>query len=291
MALEGSLSPRERDVARYLARRPELAATASASELGKRTGTSNATVVRAVQALGYDGLSDLRDQLLKVMVDRLDPTVVLQRQLERLEPGGIADQVFDSTVQTLQQMRRILDSQAWTSAVELVDKADRVVCYGIEEAGSVADAAAFGLRQCGKPSRSLNTTGLSLANGLLDLNDGDVVVLVALLRRFREIDTIIDHASDVGARTILISESLGVALEGRVNVVLATPQTTHSFASSLAAPMALVHSLTLEVALRNRQRALDARELTNKLRSAAVGADLDVDPPFITTLPDGAHGP
>ncbi|TCC34880.1 hypothetical protein E0H50_13375 [Kribbella sindirgiensis] len=80
-------------------------------------------------------------------------------------------------------------------------------------------------------------------------------------------------------------------LEGRVDVVLATPQTTHAFASSLAAPMALVHSLTLEVAPRKCERALDARQLTNKLRSGAVGADLDVDLPFITTLPDGADGP
>lgn len=290
MAMEGSLSPRERDVARYLARRPELAATASSSELGKRTGTSNATVVRAVQALGYEGLSDLREQLLKVMVDRLDPSVVLQRQLEGLEPGGITNQVLDSSVQTLQQMRRILDSRAWTTAVELVDGAGRVVCYGIEEGGCVAEAASLGLKQCGKHSRSLNATGLALANGLLDLNDGDVILLVAPLRRFREIDTVIDHASSVGARTILISESLGVALESRVDVVLATPQTTHAYASTLAAPMVLVHSLTLEVALRNRQRAVDARNLTNHLRSAAVGADLDVDPPFIT-LHDGEHGP
>ena len=51
-----SLSAAERKVAHYLAAQPDKAAFASAAELGRLTETSDATVIRTIKSLGYDGL-------------------------------------------------------------------------------------------------------------------------------------------------------------------------------------------------------------------------------------------
>jgi DNA-binding MurR/RpiR family transcriptional regulator len=58
-----SLTATERRVARYLADHPQEAAFASAEELGRATGTSDASVVRTAKALGFDGLPGLKRSL------------------------------------------------------------------------------------------------------------------------------------------------------------------------------------------------------------------------------------
>src|SRR5258705_7590490 len=55
-----ALSPAARRVLRFIADNRALALALSAAELAARTGVSDATVVRTVQALGFGGLPELR---------------------------------------------------------------------------------------------------------------------------------------------------------------------------------------------------------------------------------------
>ena len=59
-----AFSPAARSVCRALSERSaEQLVFVSAAELGAETKTSNATVVRTVQALGYSGLAELKAKL------------------------------------------------------------------------------------------------------------------------------------------------------------------------------------------------------------------------------------
>jgi DNA-binding MurR/RpiR family transcriptional regulator len=277
-ALEATLSPAERAVARYLTDHPDLVASATAVELGARTGTSNATVIRTVKALGYTGLPELKRILIQAIIDRRDPARVLDHRIDQLEAeGGIADKVLLATSELMTHARRLIDPAIWDKAVNLIVGAAGVTCYGVEQAGCVADCLAIELGRCGKPARSVKDTGIGITAGILPLRSEDTVVVIAPLRHFREIDVVVDHAKSLGAAVVLISEALGMAFEGRVDAVLNTPQTTLGLASELLTPMALVGALTLEVASRDRERAVRTHKLVNKLRSEVVGADVDVD--------------
>jgi len=57
------LPPAELRVARFLRDHREEALISSAVALAARLGTSDATVIRAVQGLGYGGMGDLRKRL------------------------------------------------------------------------------------------------------------------------------------------------------------------------------------------------------------------------------------
>lgn len=282
VALEATLSPSERNVARYLADHPDLVASSTAVELGAHTQTSNATVIRTVKALGYTGLPELKRILVQAMVDRRDPARILGQRIERLDAdGAIADQVLLATAELLNHARRIVEPTTWRRATDILDTAHSVLCYGIEQAGCVAEFLAIELARCGKPTRSLKQTGIGVANGLLPLTGDDAVVVIAPLRHFREIDVVVDHARSLGTPVIMISEALGMTFENRVDAVLQTPQTTLGIASEVIAAMTLVRALVLEIASRNRELAIATHGLLNQLRSQAVGADLDAALPPI----------
>src|SRR3954471_13492509 len=72
-ATSRELSPKERAVADFYAGHLEEAAFLSAAEIAERLGTSDATVVRAVKALGYTGIPELRRELIDALGARATP--------------------------------------------------------------------------------------------------------------------------------------------------------------------------------------------------------------------------
>jgi DNA-binding MurR/RpiR family transcriptional regulator len=277
-ALEPSLSPGERAVARYLSEHPEVAATASALELGEQTRSSNATVVRTVKSLGYSSLNELKNELLRAMVDRLNPSSVLTRQLDQLAAEDtVGRQVILASAELLRRQAELLDTLAWTAAVDILDQAASVLCYGVEQAGSVAYYLSLQLNRSGKTSRVLTDTGISIANGLMTLAAGEAVVIIAPLRYFREVDAVLARAQEVGAPTVVITEALRLSLQDRVDVILQTPESTLGPASEITAPLVLARSLSLEIAARHHDTALASHDLLSKLRASAAGDNIDVN--------------
>ena len=279
MALDAELSPSERKVARFLADHPDEIPSLTAADLGRRIGTSDATVVRTVKALGYSGMAELKRVLIKIMADRRDPAMTLARSIEQLgSDAGVVDQVLLATSHLMQDAGHLLDPDAWRTAVDIIDTADSVLAYGLGQAGCVADYLALKLSRSGVSARSLSASGIGVANGLLSLSGNDAVVVIAPIRHFREIDAVIDHARSVGARVVFISEALGLSVRERVHAVLQTPQTNFGPAGGVIVPMALADALALEIASRHPDRAVAAWRLITDIRQRAVGSDLDVDP-------------
>src|SRR5438045_2733575 len=77
------LSPAERRVASFLAEHPEEAAFISAADVAAQLGTSDATVVRTVQSLGYSGLPELKRELVNALKSRATPALRLGRSLQQ----------------------------------------------------------------------------------------------------------------------------------------------------------------------------------------------------------------
>src|SRR5437762_13262080 len=62
-AAQDDLAPSEREVADYFVTHRDEVPFMSALQIAEALGTSNATVVRAAQSLGYAGLPDLKQVL------------------------------------------------------------------------------------------------------------------------------------------------------------------------------------------------------------------------------------
>lgn len=287
-ALADTLSTSERTVAEFMADHPEVVVSSSAIELGVQTGTSDATVVRAAKALGYQGFRELKRSMIEVLARQRDLAATMDDRLARVSAED--DQVvrvLDDTIALLSQLRRGLDAEAWRRAVDALVAAPAVMTYGIGPAASLADHLCLSLKRIGVPARGSGLTGFRLADELLALRADEAVVVFAPIRQFREISVIVEHARAVGAKVVLVTETLGMALTPRVHAVLSTPQSTTTAASEVTAGLVLAHALTLSVASATRDTAVGALRLVNQLRADVVGAELDVAPlPPLDENPD-----
>ncbi|MFC3519993.1 MurR/RpiR family transcriptional regulator [Streptomonospora nanhaiensis] len=279
------LSPRERAVTDFLLNRPAEAVTASAAQLAAMTGTSDATVVRTARSLGYSGLRELKRSVLDMLTARRDPALVLDQRLEGLGGAPVLERVIADSADLLRRLPDVLDASAFAAAVEAMAGAERVVAYGIGPASATARYLAIEVGRLGRRSRAVEASGFRLADDLLDIGAGDVVVVVAPLRLFREIEALLDHCAEAGAEVVVITEALGPAVRGRVRTVLVTPPSTAGAADENFAPWLVAHALTMDLAARDRSGSVAARQRLNRLRAAIAGTEIDVD--VVSPAPSG----
>jgi len=278
--LRDQLSPTERKVADYMLANPERAATWSASELADTLGTSDATVVRTAQSLGFGGLRELKRMAMSQIERRRDPSLVLNDHLEQIPSSapGALERVAADTSGLLNRLTSTISSEAWNRSVGYLVQARHVHVFGIGIAGSAAEMLQMDLRRIGVPSTAHTSSGVRLADGLLAIEPSDAVVVFALLRRFREVDTVIRHSQRKGARTILVTEILSESFSSMVDVVLPLPTSTTGAGSSPAVAITLGDALQLAVASERSERALHSLQELNRLREEIVGEPVDVDP-------------
>ncbi|GAB3747597.1 MurR/RpiR family transcriptional regulator [Nocardiopsis nanhaiensis] len=272
-----ALSPRERTVTDFLLNRPGEAVTASAAELAALTGTSDATVVRTARSLGYSGLRELKRALSDMLTARRDPARVLDQRLEYIGRARVFDQVIADSADLVRRLPDVVDPRAFDQAVGIVEEAERTVVYGIGPASGAAHYLSLEVSRLGRRCTSLGATGFRLADDLLGLGPGDAVVVLSPLRLFREIDSLLRRAAEVGAPTVVITEALGGALAGEVDTVITTPPSTSGAAGENLAGWIVTHALAMELAARDRTGAVAAREHLNRLRGEIAGAEIDSD--------------
>ena len=118
-----ALSPAARDVCRSLSEMtPERLLYLSAIEIGAATGTSNATVVRALQSLGYTGLADLKRAVARAFTDQTAPEVRARRRVEAIagDLEGVWDRVTSEWLDRIDLMRSGFIAADYARAVELL---------------------------------------------------------------------------------------------------------------------------------------------------------------------------
>ncbi|MHA6629898.1 MurR/RpiR family transcriptional regulator [Pseudonocardia sichuanensis] len=268
------LPPAELAVARYMAAHLDFVAARSALEIAEAVGTSDATVVRTARSLGYTGLRELKRDAVAVLARREDPAAVLSDRLGRADdPQHRAQRVFRDSARVVGALDESIRLDVWEAAVTAALESDRVVCYGIGPAGAVAEFCANSLRRVGLAAVASATTGLSLADELLGLRGGDLLVVFAPLRLFREISVVLDRAREVGARSLAVTEALAQPLRERADLVLETPPSTTATASESIAAFAVAHALTIDIAARTRESSVATMSRLNELRHRVSGDD------------------
>ncbi|GHJ39261.1 MurR/RpiR family transcriptional regulator [Streptomyces sp. TS71-3] len=266
----------ERKVAEYLRTHRQEVIFATAEQIGAGSNTSDATVVRTAKTLGYSGLLELKYSLGMQVIQATRPSERLHQRIERAgqDSATALDMVFTEAVERLTETRRLMLPADLAKAVDLVAGAREVlaVAFGVSEI--MADYLALRLNRAGRRARAATHTGFRLADDLIALGQDDLVVLYAPGRHFDEIDPLLEHASAVGARTLLISDSLIPVLGDRVTASLYAVHSPGGFTSETLCAHVLTDALLLGVASRDEERATATSELLTRLRTALPGTGM-----------------
>jgi DNA-binding MurR/RpiR family transcriptional regulator len=273
-----ALSPTERRVAEFLTGSGAEVLVLSAAAIAERLGTSDATVVRTAQALGYAGLGEMRRALASRSPDPL-PAQRLQRTLA----DAPADQMLTASVANhlagVDSLTQRVTPAVFRRAVAILGAADRIVWRGVGPSACLAEYAALLCQRVGRPSIAWTQTGTSFADELLQLELGDVVAVLAYGRLQTHVQVLLDHATNVGTDVVLLTDSYPHQIADQVALVLESGRGVPGLFASHTTTLVLMEALVLGLAATDTSAAEERLAQLNDLRAALAGRRIDVDTP------------
>ena len=274
----GRISPAEQRVARYFQENREEVLIASASALAKQAGTSDATVVRTAKSLGFTGMDELRRTLAIELRENISPASRLARTLSEVSdaPESALNVTLDIHQKWIEDLRRNITPSHFRSAVQSIVDARRVFIFGIGPSSAMANYFSIQLGRFGIDSQSLTQTGLLLADGMQKFRKGDLLVIFAYGRVYRELTVLLNQADRCGMTGILFSDTLGQKLRNRVDLVLPVARGRADMLSMHTATLARYQGLLVGLATERPKETIANLESLNKLRTELAGKTMNL---------------
>ncbi|MFB5662170.1 MurR/RpiR family transcriptional regulator [Alteribacillus sp. HJP-4] len=123
------LPPSERKIAAYILRHPEESVRLTAQELGRKSGTSSAAVIRLCKSLNLKGFPDLK---LRVTGDLQKSAHDGYREIERNEPySSVVQKMLSNSVKALNETVDTINEDQLKKAVQLIMNSDRIYIFGV----------------------------------------------------------------------------------------------------------------------------------------------------------------
>src|SRR4029450_3619720 len=171
----------------------------SSREMAKRYNVAAATIVRTVQALGYERFADFAADLRQHFVNHITPYTVLKAATQ--QKRSVTDQVqhcLERDVESLSVLRSSLETKRAVELAKKIHEARRILVVGVDLAASLAWFLAYGLTPLGFAAEApIGSTG-NLQHKIDLLTPKDLLVAISFGKCLRETVEAVDRARGRG---------------------------------------------------------------------------------------------
>lgn len=266
LALFDTLSPKQRQLARFFLDNEDMVAFTSANDIAERAGASAATVVRFCRALGYDGYPDLQAAIRTRFPQY---RTMVQRMADRLANGGLAEnlpqRVAQANSQNIQVSLSQISDQALAAAVEALIQARHIHIFASGLSAAAAVLAEHTLISLGLSARAcLNgRTNQVLETSLI--TNQDLVIVISIWRYLRDTTDAARAAHAVGATCIALTDSLVAPTAAVADHIFVTATEGAAHSRSLSGILSIIDLLGAAIALRRPKESMDALQRIDQL--------------------------
>jgi DNA-binding MurR/RpiR family transcriptional regulator len=253
-------------IALYLTQNPNDVAVRSVNSIGETSGVHASSFVRFAQSLGYEGFKDLQrlfQKRLSTAAPGFEARVkALEKELgertDRSEMGLMHDLVVRD-IASLQGMLSDIQPQDLAQAVGLLEKADVIYLLGQLRSAPVVELLRYILTMLGKRCVLLDPGGGLATHMARAMRKTDLLFAVSFRFYANEVVNVVEQAAGRGIPIVAISDSTLSPLAKSASVLFAVPEHEYTFSRSLAAPMCLAQALTVALAARLQNNAVNPR--------------------------------
>lgn len=264
---EGRLTDSDRKLAQLLLSDPAQGSYLSANEAARIAGTHPTSAVRFARKLGFANYTDLRAHVRRAVLGYdVDSAARMRERLTRMADGRVLDALVESEVRALRAITGHMPQDRIEAAADALIAAKQVMIMGTGHASVLVELLTLRLRRSGYPAIGLTQLDWQARDAMAWLEAGDAVVALAFRRISRRLAGFLRYAAEVGAKTILISDLVGITHRPRPDIVLAASRGGIGESQSLTVPMALCNTLVLEVARRDGGRSVRALGRLTRVR-------------------------
>lgn len=229
----------------------------SSRELAKRYDVNAATIVRSIQALGYQKFADFASDLRSHFILRITPYTALKAaSQERRTPADRIRHGVEMDLRNLQSLRTNLEPERIIALSKLVKRARRIMVVGIDLAYALSWHLAYGLVHLGFPAEApVGGTG-NVQRRVRTLTSRDLLIAVSFGQCLRETVEAALRAKKLGVPTFGITDSESTPVARVCDNFCVASVASPSFGSSYVAPMSILGAILIACAHTQTSRTL-----------------------------------
>jgi DNA-binding MurR/RpiR family transcriptional regulator len=230
----------------------------SSREMGRRYNVDSATIIRTVQAVGYEKFADFATDLREHFVTQITPYSAMKAAEQTHQ--SVSDRVLQSVGKDLENLRAFragLDADKIVEIAKQINHARRIVVLGIDFASSLAGSLAYGLVRLGYDADAPVGSSGVVQNKIKIMTPKDLLIAISFGRGLRDTIGAVQSARrrNVPSFGITDGESTPIAKYCDSHLVATTART--SFIDSYVAPTAAINAILVACAHSQSERSLE----------------------------------
>ena len=229
--LAETLSPKQKEIAKYILDNPYFTSYASANELGEKNNTTAATVVRFAQSLGYDGYLQLQNALRAELPNYMTTTARMQKRMgAETPPHSNLHQVFYTDIKNIERTASNVSEKLVNDALDTIIKAKRIWVTGAGLSYGPSVFMAHSLKVMGFDAQAFQGEVLQSAVDQSRMKPNDLLIAIDLWRYVRMTVNTVSFAKSIGTPVIAITDSVVSPLAQAADIAfeIATEGIAHS---------------------------------------------------------------
>ena len=238
----------ESRVARALLGEYPMAGLETVARLARRAGTSGPTILRFVARLGFDNYTAFQDAIRSEIQARLQSPLVRSDSIAtKGAEADTSDQVAQALRQNIEFAAQDLRKDIGRITALLTDLDRTVLCLGGRFSGMIAAYLHQYLRELRPGVRLVRDGPAAWADYLLDVHEGDILVVLDFRRYQRDVLEFARSAAAQKAVIVLVTDIWYSPIAAISDVVVACPVSIPSAFDSGVTGLAMIELMTAGV--------------------------------------------
>ena len=242
----GRLSPRRHKLIETVLERADETFFLSSRELAKLLGVDAATIVRTIQALGYDRFADFAGDLRRYFLARVTPYEVLKAETKK--GRTVADHItrsLDRDLDNVTKLKERLHTDAVTDLARKIHKASHILVVGVDLAASLSWLLAYALVPLGFSAEAPVGSAGNVRHKVRVLGRNDLLIVISFGRCLRESVEAAISARERGVPTFGITDGPATPIAMHCDQYLIATIGSPLFTGSYVAPVALIDAILM----------------------------------------------
>lgn len=218
----------ERHIAEYLIDNPDcIFKTNSITDLAHAMGSSNTSLIRFCQKLGYQGFGEFRFALRRELLQRgIDEGADEGSAYQDAAPSPETQRLIDVYKRYFDLIPKMVPEERIDELAEKIISARRICIWGINRTGLSAQQLSFRLLRLGIMNKVV-TDQIAMADDASIVGDGDFCIAFTMAGRGADYLSLIRDAHAGGAQVALISMNSTLECVQEADIAIVLPWISH----------------------------------------------------------------
>lgn len=201
----------ERQLVDIILKNYPVSGLGSITSLADTAGVSTPTVGRLVQKLGFTGFPDFQANLRAELDEKISgPIAKRERWVNNAPEGHILNRFTEAVIENISHSLGDIDPQIFDEACTLLSDSDqKLFVVGGRITRTLADYFFLHMQVIRKGVTHISSSSNAWAHYLLDINEGDVVVIFDIRRYENSTLKLAEMAKERGAKVVLFTDQWG----------------------------------------------------------------------------------